>query len=152
MHDVRGVLFGLYCHCILVESVCKYYVGLLYDGHVADRFIGPLICYPVVIVIYFKEHIIYAYVLYIHIKFIFISLAVLCDLYVALCCARHMVVYKFCVCVYQHPTCSMSCVMMCSGATAPSLVASNIVYGLYQQPWLCILFRLCFSHSLHCHV
>ena len=44
-------------------------------------------------------------------------------------------VYKFCVLL--HPALSMSCVMTCFGAAAPSLVSPNLAY-VYIGSLLCI--------------
>ena len=63
-------------------------------------------------------------------------------------CVLHVwFVYKFCVLL--HPALSMSCVMTCFGAAAPLLVSSNLVYGLYRQPSLCILFQVCAYHTVY---
>ena len=55
--------------------------------------------------------------------------------------------YRFCVLL--HPALSMSHVMTCFGAAAPSLVFSNLVYGLYWQPSLCLLFQVCAYHTVY---
>jgi hypothetical protein len=39
--------------------------------------------------------------------------------------------------------------MMYFGAAAPLLVSSNLVYGLYRQPSLYILFQVCAYHTVY---
>jgi len=55
-------------------------------------------------------------------------------------CVTHTVWLMYRFCVLLHPAPSIFRVMTCFGAAAPSLVSSNLVYGLYWQPSLCILF------------
>ena len=39
--------------------------------------------------------------------------------------------------------------MTCFCAAAPSFVSPNLVYGLYRQPSLCVLFQVCAYHTVY---